>query len=89
MIPMSSNNFSKLSITKGSNSFAHMSVTKSGNIFTNAIVVQSNRVFEGDNTASSPYGGDYATFGTIYGGGQNYGGTSHFKNRTPPPGITH
>lgn len=99
-VSKSSNSFASMNVSKSGNTFAHagtkspntfasLNLSKSGNTFTNAVVVKSEFVFEGDNTASSPYGGDESTFGTIYGGDPNYGGISHFKNRTTPPGIAH
>lgn len=88
MIKMSDSNFIKKNITKSPNSFAHASVAKSTNTFAKKVITKSNQVMSGDNTASAPYGGDFGTFGSIY-GEENYGGISHFKNRTRPPGIAH
>lgn len=99
MIPTKSSNSSSSLLGESSNSFSTKSISESGNTFSDLLAVSSNvfsnapitknlDTFSGDDTASSPYGGDNITFGAIY-GQENYGGISHFKNRTPPPGITH
>lgn len=98
-IPTKSANSFSTALSKSSNVFAIASISKSGNTFGNLLSKSSNKfsntpivknldTFSGDDTASSPYGGDFPTFGAIY-GEENYGGISHFKNRTPPPGIAH
>lgn len=49
---------------------------------------ESNVSFDGDNTSGGVYGGDFASFGDIYGQGV-YGGQTHFKNRSDLPEISH
>ena len=84
----SANTFSSAPVTASSNLFSAKTLATYTSTFGNAPMTRNLDVFSGDNTASSPYGGDYSTFGAIY-GEENYGGISHFKNRTRPPGIAH
>lgn len=83
----SSNKFSTTSISKSSNTFGNL-LSKSSNKFSNTPIVKNLDTFSGDDTASSPYSGDYPTFGAIY-GEENYGGISHFKNRPVLPQVQH
>lgn len=81
------NNFSLNKPSKSVNTFADKSV-RSTNQFTNADPTQSNKLFEGDNTSGGDFGGDFETFGTLFGSGQ-FGGFLHFATRPDLPKITH
>lgn len=84
---LSTNNFADARPTKSTGSFAD-ALSVSTNSFANAMPTADNHVWEGDDVSGSVYGGDYGTFGDLYGQGQ-YGGFTHFLNRTPPPAIPH
>lgn len=73
--------------TKSSTAFSEDKPTQ-GNAFSKDRQTEDNHVFEGDNTGASAYGGDFGTYGDIYGEG-NYGGLTHFLNRPTLPTINH
>ena len=85
---LSTNNFAKDEPTKGATPTSN-SPTKSANSFTSDKPTKSNNIMLGDNTSSGPYGGDFGTFGDIFGAGVYGGNPVHFRNRTDPPAITH
>ena len=76
---LSSNNFSKNQPAKSGNSFS-TKIVPSSSTFSSSNPNESNLIFSGDNTAGGVYGGDFETFGDIYGQNQ-YGGLTHFKTR--------
>ena len=86
MIP-SSNNFDTNQPSKGAAPTTSQP-TKSVNSFAKAGLEKSTDIPSGDNTSGGVMGGDFQTFGNIFGQGE-FGGLVHFKNRTDPPAIDH
>lgn len=84
---ISSNNFNKEQPTKSGSSFAQ-DVPSSGGTPTSSKPQADDHLFEGENTGGNAYGADFAIFGQMYGSGE-FGGYTHFLNRTAPPSITH
>lgn len=80
-------NFSKDVPAKNPNSFVEDKPTQGGSFARNR-APEDNHIPEGDNTGGGVYGGDFGTFGEMY-GQDNMGGYTHFKNRTDPPAISH
>lgn len=83
---LSTNSFSKDQPQKGLLGFSD-AIHRSTNKFSRDVPTKSNLIMSGDNTSSGSYGGDFGTFGDIYGEG-NYGGLAHFKGRSAQP-ISH
>ena len=83
---LSPNNFNKDVPAEGG-AFANSDPTQ-GQAFAKDAPPQAEDMFTGDNTGAGPYGGDFETFGTVY-GHENYGSIVHFKERPTPPTIDH
>lgn len=84
---LSTNNFAKDEPAKSTSSFAP-SEPAVGSTPISSMPAEDNHVFEGDNTGAPAYGGDFDTFGGIY-GQDNFGGFTHFKNRPVLPVVNH
>lgn len=84
---LSTNNFDENKPTKSSGVFASAS-TPASNTFVDASPIKSTDIFSGDDTSGGVFGGDFATWGNLY-GQDPYGGLVHFQNRPPLPTITH
>lgn len=83
---LSPNNFEKDVPAEGG-TFTNADPTQ-GAAFAKDPPAKGTAIMSGDNTGAGPYGGDFETFGTIYGQG-NYGSILHFKERPTPPTIDH
>lgn len=86
-VPSAGGAFASAQPTKGGGSFA-TSLPASVNGLVSSKPSQSLEIMSGDDTSGGAYGGDFETFGEIY-GQDNYGGIVHFKNRPTPPVINH
>lgn len=78
--PSQGGSFSENKPTQGG-SFADASPIVGSN-FAKDSPAKSDMIMDGDNTTGGVYGGDFGTFGDIYGQGV-FGGITHFQARTP------